>query len=810
MTNSANSTTTTHPVNSKTLLDAALYYAEEADARVFPLQPNSKRPLFPESWAEYATKDPDIIKQWWTDHPQANIALVADMRFAIFDLDQKDGKRGIDSFRELFPNAVQPLQPNHPVQTTPSNDQDGRQGRHVFFRHPVEYAQPFRNLTNKGPYGGIDIRSGNAYVVMAPSTIDGVPYRLQGDLNTAPNPGDIINETLLEWEAVGEATVSDMGLPMPEVDPALVVDYRTLPEHLQVYLETGHTARFKDDDSAALMSIASTLYLSGYNDQQVLSSLATWPVTLRTARKRQTRTAKAVRWLWAYTCMKARVNRQSTPTEVFAQRATLLPLDEIRSIDDFNRVREEYLTPAMQLPPAERSAAISRLKVHMKSLGVAARAIDDEVRQLVRRQPEEKTGNPANPALVFPQVDETNTPLAVLENFTAMVDHYKIDIRYNLMSHTEEVDIPSFTTTGDNNANVKFSTLRDLMTSNGMANGRANEFQLMQADANAYHPVAKIITDTEWDGVDRISQVASCLILPKDDRNEISINMRNKLFTTWMVSGAAVLSPYGNMPPRGVLTIAGPQGVGKTSFFRKIVMPGCFGEGIHLDPHDKDSVAKAVSYHVTELGELDGILKRNDITALKSFISNTNDELREAYAAKKSKWQRRTIFSATVNQTRFLRDMSGNSRFWSIWVHDIDLDKVDWILPTPDHVAQLWAQAQAMLDDGCSYLLNEKELVELEKVNELHREQSSVEVVLRDKFEWDEPHTHLMSASEIASRCEIPFRGVGYNPFHDPLVKLTKQLGPRKTYRDGKQGRYWLMPPVKHTAFPDKDAMLTT
>ncbi|WP_420831724.1 VapE domain-containing protein [Bathymodiolus japonicus methanotrophic gill symbiont] len=51
-------------------------------------------------------------------------------------------------------------------------------------------------------------------------------------------------------------------------------------------------------------------------------------------------------------------------------------------------------------------------------------------------------------------------------------------------------------------------------------------------------------------------------------------------------------------------------------------------EGILLDVKDKDSMLHVLKCWIPELGELDSTFKRSDISALKAFLSMTEDEIR--------------------------------------------------------------------------------------------------------------------------------------------------------------------------------------
>ena len=130
-------------------------------------------------------------------------------------------------------------------------------------------------------------------------------------------------------------------------------------------------------------------------------------------------------------------------------------------------------------------------------------------------------------------------------------------------------------------------------------------------------------------------------------------------------------------------------GKGKTQWFNKLCPANWRKDGVSLDPTDKDTVKQAISYWLVELGELDSIFRKSDIKRLMSFLSNEMDEIRLPYAKSYNQYKRRTAFMGTVNKREFLRDDSGDRRFWPIAVtgvnyeHDINMQ-------------QLWAQVDTL------------------------------------------------------------------------------------------------------------------
>jgi predicted P-loop ATPase len=123
----------------------------------------------------------------------------------------------------------------------------------------------------------------------------------------------------------------------------------------------------------------------------------------------------------------------------------------------------------------------------------------------------------------------------------------------------------------------------------------------------------------------------------------------------------------------------------------------------------------AVKVWICELGEIDSITKEQ--SALKAFLLEQTDRFREPYARCESIRPRRTSFCGTVNPKAYLRDETGNRRYWTVPVERIDVKQI-FSLP-PEWYAQFWRQMQAEYRrDPESYLLTPQELDTLNGRNE--------------------------------------------------------------------------------------------
>lgn len=160
----------------------------------------------------------------------------------------------------------------------------------------------------------------------------------------------------------------------------------------------------------------------------------------------------------------------------------------------------------------------------------------------------------------------------------------------------------------------------------------------------------------------------------------------------------------------------------------------------HLDPSNKDSVLGAIRHAVVEIGELDSSLKK-DVARLKGFITADSDKIRKPYARKASDHARRTVFLATVNESSFLVDPTGNTRWWTIratkvdYQHEIDMQ-------------QVFAQLAKDFDDGAVWWLDSVMERALEQQNQQHQMASVVEDRLAEAIDHevsDEDRQHCES-----------------------------------------------------------------
>lgn len=345
----------------------------------------------------------------------------------------------------------------------------------------------------------------------------------------------------------------------------------------------------------------------------------------------------------------------------------------------------------------------------------------------------------------WPEMKSNGKPLATIENLRHMLGYYGIRPRYNLITKRDEAQIPGLEATRDNHDEVVLSTVTSACERNGYPVGHVPQYMAAISDANAFNPILTWIESREWDGSDHLGELFDTLVLPVDYDFELA----EILIKRWMLSAVAAIAKPEGFHSRGVLVFTGGQGIGKTSWFRSLLpieLRQYFREGGILDPADKDSVTGAVSNWLVELGELDATFKKADIARLKAFITSTEDRLRKPYARTESTMPRRTVFCASVNDSQFLTDTTGNSRFWTVEVHGLAYNRMD---AGTVNMQQVWAQVLEMYRDGEQWWLTAEEEQLLTASNERYEMADPIEQSLLDTYNVDVIGNERKTATEV-------------------------------------------------------------
>lgn len=231
---------------------------------------------------------------------------------------------------------------------------------------------------------------------------------------------------------------------------------------------------------------------------------------------------------------------------------------------------------------------------------------------------------------------------------------------------------------------------------------KVDELMLIASREKSFDPLQDYLEGLVWDGVERLDTML-VRWMGAEDTPFVRAATRK-----WMCGAVArALEPgckFDNM-----LVLTGAQGIGKSELGRQLSR-GWFTDSIDKLGNNKDSLDAVRGIWIAEIAELAG-MRKAEVEDVKNYISKQDDKFRGAYARRRSTILRRCVFYGTTNDMDFLRDRTGNRRFWPVEVRGIGHgEKVKHELGA--EVDQLWAEAVQRWRDG-EVLWMDGELAEL-------------------------------------------------------------------------------------------------
>lgn len=253
------------------------------------------------------------------------------------------------------------------------------------------------------------------------------------------------------------------------------------------------------------------------------------------------------------------------------------------------------------------------------------------------------------------------------------------------------------------------------------------------AQDNAFHPVREYLDSCEWDGVPRVETLLVDYLGAEDSPYTRAVTRKALAAAVARIYQPGCKFDY-------MLTLRGRQGLGKSALIAKLGGPWFSDSFTTLQ--GKDAYEQVQGVWLMEVGELAG-MRKAEAETIKLYISKQVDRFRPAYGRRLQEFPRQCIFIGTTNESQFLRDATGNRRFWVVDTPN-DPTRDLWEELTPETVRLIWAEAVKIYKAGETlYLPRELEKVARE-IQETYEEENPRAGIVAEYLErllpegWDD------------------------------------------------------------------------
>ncbi len=212
------------------------------------------------------------------------------------------------------------------------------------------------------------------------------------------------------------------------------------------------------------------------------------------------------------------------------------------------------------------------------------------------------------------------------------------------------------------------------------------------SDDRSYHPIREYLDALpEWDKIPRVDTLLIDYLGAEDNAYVRAVTRKTLCAAVRRVQEPGV--KFDTM-----LVLNGPQGIGKSTLISRLAGEW-FSDSLNLgDTKDKTAAEKLQGYWILEIGELAG-LRKAEVETLRSFLSRQNDIYRAAFGRRATPHPRQCIFFGTTNaESGYLRDTTGNRRFWPVKTPGGG-SKHSWDI-TAEEIEQIWAEVLVYVKAG--------------------------------------------------------------------------------------------------------------
>jgi putative DNA primase/helicase len=314
---------------------------------------------------------------------------------------------------------------------------------------------------------------------------------------------------------------------------------------------------------------------------------------------------------------------------------------------------------------------------------------------------------------------------------------------------------------------------------------------------HTFHPVREYLDSLKWDGKARLTNwlpyylgVEPDPIENENDKEEterwnLQLSYIHAVGPRFLISAVARIFQPGAKADCALILV-GPQGALKSTAIRTLSSPW-FTDDV-ADVGNKDAQMQICGVWIVEFAELTAF-RRGESERIKGFMSRAVDRFRPPFGHHIVEQPRQCVFAGSTNEKEFLRDPTGQRRWWSVECGKIVIPELN------KDRDQLWAEACHRYREGELWWLHEKRLIDAAAIEQEGRSQTDP---------WQDRVAECIAGKQSITRAEVlQYLGVpdrDQTQVHANRVAdcLTRAKWHRKQVRIGTRRiwRYEPMPPV--------------
>lgn len=337
----------------------------------------------------------------------------------------------------------------------------------------------------------------------------------------------------------------------------------------------------------------------------------------------------------------------------------------------------------------------------------AVKAVTDVYASLERERKKEERARKKKEALLradevafYLETDKHGLPADTLNNYKAIMtwDKFYEGHRYNLLKQAPEIHRL------DQDGKLDIHPWEDADEAESQryieehykifSDQKHKKALLLLFREREYNPVRDIVDRLPaWDGKERISDFLHKWMGCED--TEYTREVSRLIFAGGINRLYEPGCKFDDVP----VLIGTKQGEGKSSIIRWLAINDDYYSEV-TQFEGTQAIEQLEGAWICEISEMLALNKTSEQEAVKAFITRQIDRYRKPYARTASNLPRRCVFIGTTNNARFLKDKTGNRRFYPVRVNMSGYDLYDMEQECRDYILLCWAEARDKLRKG--------------------------------------------------------------------------------------------------------------